>query len=187
MATSEEKIDIHKKGKRGGWRGGGRPKGKRSAATLEKEAILRAYRQRVMGITDDLLNSQLILARGMTYLYKIEKEEVIGPKGGKSYRKKKPELVTDQWELEQFLENKIGDTYNDDPGNPAATYYFLTTKDPDPRAIEDMMNRTYGKSIQAIDLNPPDEKYDDFEEEQIEKIAKRFIKTRNTTSKKKPD
>jgi hypothetical protein len=130
--------------------GAGRPKGKKNAATLEKEAVLKEYREKILQSADILFQSQMTLARGQTYLYKIEKEEIIGPKGGKSYRSKKPELVTSQWEIESYLEGLVDEGDENDENDPRAAYYFLTTKDPDNRAIDSMLDRTFGKSVQPI-------------------------------------
>lgn len=133
---------------------GGRPKGKKNKATLEKEAILREYRQKVLESADILFGSQLHLARGQTYLYKIEKELQIGPKGGKKYIKSKPKLVTEQWEIESYLMGHIVDGDADDDQDPDSTYYFLTTKDPDNRAIDSMLDRTFGRATQPLSSDP---------------------------------
>lgn len=135
-------------------RKGGRPKGRKNQATLEKEAILREYRQKVLQAADILFGSQLHLARGVTYLYKIEKELQIGPKGGKKYVKSKPKLVTEQWEIESYLMGNIvdGDVGNDQ--DPDATYYFLTTEKPDNRAIDSMLDRTFGRATQPLSSDP---------------------------------
>lgn len=130
--------------------GAGRPKGKKNSATLEKEAILKEYRQKILKSADVLFNAQITLARGQTYLYKIEKEEIIGPKGGKSYKNKRPELVTSQWEIEDYLQGLIEEGDKDDEDDPNAAYYFLTTKDPDNKAIDSMLDRTWGKSTQPL-------------------------------------
>lgn len=126
---------------------GGRPPGKKNQSTLEKEEVLKQFRLRVMKAADMLANAQLGLAKGSQYLYKIEKEQVIGPKGGITYRNKKPELVTEQWEIEAYLEGI------DEPKDNEATYYFLTTKDPENQAIEALLNRSLGKPTESVDLN----------------------------------
>lgn len=137
---------------------GGRPKGKKSQQTLEKEAVLKAYKQRVMTYADILLDAQLTLAKGQTYLYKIEKIKVIGPKGGVRYEPKKPELVTSKIEIEAYLEGlfKEGDLEND--RDPGATYYYITTKDPDGAAINAMLDRTFGRPVQAVVTKDPEGK-----------------------------
>ncbi len=131
---------------------GGRPRGRKNSATLEKETILKAYQQRVMKSTNRLLDYQFSAARGATYLFKIEKECIIGPKGGKTYRSKKAELVTSVTEIQDYLEGMINSADMEDDQDPGATYYFMTTKDPDTGAIKDMFDRTYGKSPQGIHL-----------------------------------
>lgn len=133
---------------------GGRPKGAKSQATLEKEAVLRVFRQKVMESADVLFQSQLALARGYTYLYKIEKERIEGPKGGVSYRAKKPALVTATWEIEAYLMGLI-DEEEIDKG-PEATYYFMVTKDPNNMAADSMLDRTFGKSTNVTELINPD-------------------------------
>jgi hypothetical protein len=136
---------------RGGKRpGAGRKKGSKSKSTLEREATLKAFRDRVMKNADLLFDAQLTLARGTTYLYKIEKELQIGPKGGKRYIRSKPKLVESQAEIEDYLEGLIEEGDPDDENDPAATYYFLTTKDPDNRAIDSMLDRTFGRPTQPI-------------------------------------
>ena len=131
-------------------------KGKKLPKTLEKEAILKAYQQRVMRSTDRLLNYQFSLARGSTYLFKIEKEVLIGPKGGRSYRSKKPVLVTDEKEILMYLEGNLIEGDKDNDKDPASTYYYITAKDPDPTAIKDMLDRTFGKPAQGISLQDSD-------------------------------
>lgn len=135
---------------------GGRPKGKKSKNTLEKEAVLKVFRERVMRNADLLFDSQLTLARGQTYLYKIEKELQIGPKGGKRYVSSKPKLVTEQWEIEAYLEGEITEGDSDNDQDPNATYYYLTTKDPSNQAVDSMLDRTFGKPAQSLELGGKD-------------------------------
>lgn len=139
-------------GKRGGKQpGAGRPKGSKTKATLEKEAIKKVFDQRIMKVADRLADAQISLATGSQYLYKIEKEEIIGPKGGKSYRAKKPVLVTSRYEIEAYLEGVVEGDIADDR-DPRATYYFLTAKDPENTAIDSMFNRVWGKPRESVDM-----------------------------------
>lgn len=132
--------------------GAGRPKGKKNKSTLEKESILRAFKERVLRSSDILFNSQITLARGQMFLYKIEKEKVVGPKGGVSYRSAKPVFVTNQQEIEDYLEGLITSGDEDDPKDPNATYYFITTKEPNNQAIDSMLDRTFGKPKQSLEV-----------------------------------
>ncbi len=139
---------------RGGYRpGGGRPKGRKDDRTLQKEAVLKAFRDKVMADADVLYVAQRTLAKGLTYLYKIEKEMFTGPKGGVSYKAKPPKLVTSQWEIEAYLSDKIRDVPLEK--GPEATYYYLTTEKPSGQAIDSLLDRTFGKSVQAIELGGP--------------------------------
>jgi hypothetical protein len=136
---------------------GGRPKGTKSAVTLEKEAVLKVFRERVMRSADILFNSQMSLARGQQFLYKIEKEFIKTPKGG-YYRNKKPRIVTNQEEIELYLEGAIKNGDMDCDYDPASTYYFLTTKEPNNQAAESLLDRALGKSVQITELTGKDGK-----------------------------
>ena len=142
---------MAKGGKRPG--AGRKPKSK-NKTTLEREEVLKAFRQRAMKSADILFDAQLSLARGLTYLYKIEKELQVAPKGGKKYVSSKPKLVTEQWEIEAYLEGEITEGDADDENDPNATYYYITTKDPDNKAIDSLLDRSLGKvaqGLQAVD------------------------------------
>lgn len=131
---------------------GGRPKGSKSENTLMKEAVLAEFRKKAMESADVLFTSQLHLAKGQTYLYKIEKEFVATSNDGKRgyWRKKKPRIVEAQWEIESYLMGKVEEGDEDDDQDPKATYYFLTVKDPDNKAIDSILDRTFGKSVQSV-------------------------------------
>lgn len=133
---------------------GGRPRGKKSPKTLEREKIAEEMRQRIMRLASRLLDKQLVLANGQQFLFKIVKEKIMGPKGGVSYKPKKPELVTDEKEIRDYLENQVDLANGDmeDDKDPGATYYFLTVKEPDGHSIEAMFDRTFGRPVQATKL-----------------------------------
>lgn len=136
---------------------GGRPKGKKTQAVLEREAVFKEFRNRVVRLADILLDNQLVLARGQTFLYKIEKyyEKVKDKKGKMTQvlRQRPPERVTNEYEIRQYLEGLVE---QGDMNDPEDTYYFLTTKEPDNKAIDSMLNRTFGKAVQAIAFTDPD-------------------------------
>lgn len=140
---------AQRNGKKGG-RPAGRPKGMKNKATLEREAVMKAMNQRIMGIATRLLDKQLTLAMGQTYLYKIEKEKVVGPKGGISYRSLPAVLITDELQIRDYLDGLCEDGDAKDNSDPATAYYYITTKDPNSTAIDSMFNRAFGKAIQAV-------------------------------------
>lgn len=131
---------------------GGRPKGSKNPETIKREAVMAAYRNKVLEAADILFQKQLHLATGQTYLYKIEKELQVGPKGGKKYVSSRPKLVTEKWEIEAYLMGKTEEGDIDDESDPNETYYFITTKDPDSRTIDSMFDRVDGRPTQRTDI-----------------------------------
>lgn len=113
--------------------GAGRKKGGVASHTLEAQAKKQRIVSRVNDATDVLLNSQISLARGLSLLYKIIKDQ----KG----KKEKPELVTSSYEIEAYLR---GDYDSSDD------YYYITTEKPNNMAIDSLFDRVHGKSTQAI-------------------------------------
>ena len=120
---------------------GGRPPGSLSKTTLEKKAALERFQARVRANIDPLFDSQLTLARGMSYLFRIDEEWE-----GKTKRKKHV-LVTDPDEIIAYLDSQLDDV--DDDGEQV--YYYITTKDPDNHALDSLLDRTFGKAAQVID------------------------------------
>ena len=119
--------------KNGGARpGAGRKKGGKNPATLSREEALRQFRERVQDATSHLQRAQMGLAVGSQYLFK----KVKGTED--------PILVKDVWEIEAYLRG--------DYEGGKDTYYFMTTKDPDNRALDSLFNRTYGKPQDSIDI-----------------------------------
>lgn len=143
---------------RGGFRpGAGRKKGRKSNATIERDLVKKHFEERVLRATDALIDAQISLARGQTFLYKIEKEWIKTgeTKSGKEngyWRSKKPIIVTTQSELERYLEGLVEEGDMDDNQDPGATYYFLTTKEPNNMAIDSLHNRVHGKPRESLEI-----------------------------------
>ena len=116
--------------KKGGFRpGSGRPRGSKNKLTKEGKVQEVKIKERIIKNLDDLLNSQLSLAKGLSYLYKIRMRNVGG--------KRKPEhiRVTDPKEIKAFLD-----------GDAEDEYYYITTKTPDNKAIDSLIDRALGKA-----------------------------------------
>ena len=103
-----------------------------------------------------LYQSQLILAKGVTHVYRV----TIGERGGRS----EPELVTDQDELHEAVQSissgagygEIAEDVGGEDGQRIThRYYFLTTKAPDNKALDSLLDRALGKSVALFEL-PPD-------------------------------
>ncbi len=137
---------------------GGRPKGSKGKATLIKEAAKNHFDKRVLKLNDRLINAQTSLAIGQTFLYKIEKEFIKTGENkdgsDKGYWKNlKPELVESQDEIESYLERLAENNGSlDDDSDESAAYYFLTTKEPDNKAIDSLRDRTFGKAKESLEI-----------------------------------
>ena len=114
-------------------RKGGRPKGAKSKATLEREAVLRAFRERVMGSAHRLFNAQMSIAEGCSFLYRVEETTVKGKKDRKHV------LVTDENEIRRYLDGEV----------EADDYHYITTERPNNLAIADMLNRAFGRPTEV--------------------------------------
>ena len=76
-------------------------------------------------------------------LYKIEKDD--------DGNHKKPILITSQEEIERYL---AGD-YDE-----SEEYYYITTEKPDNKAIDSLLDRTFGKAQQSVDLTSDGDRID---------------------------
>jgi hypothetical protein len=135
-STNDQNDSLVNKPKgRGGYRpGSGRKPGKMEEQTIRRMKVLEAYRERVMKDADQLFNAQMSLAVGSILLFRIDKDD----KG-----KDLPAVqVTDPEEIKAYID---GDAEQD-------AYYYITTKLPDNRAIDSMLDRTFGKAPEKIDV-----------------------------------
>lgn len=118
--------------------GAGAKKGQKHATTLEREHVLSSYRQRVMAKVDELFNSQFHKAKGAYQIFK----RIEGDKGKVDYR-----LVTDPDEIIAVLSKGRGDDCEIDD-----TYYTIEKIPADNIAINSMLDRTFGKAAQSIEV-----------------------------------
>lgn len=147
MAISSEQAKIN--GQKGG-----RPIGSKNKDTLDRERVMENWRQRTLRFFDRLQDSQMTLAQGQMFLYRVDKEFVAtgkGPQGG-FYRKLRPVIVTDEEEIRDYIERE-GEGVNpasDDDGGSA--YYYITIKEPNNQAIDSMLDRTGGKAVATTQI-----------------------------------
>lgn len=141
MEENKEVESLEEKSKWGGVRpNSGRPLGSTNKATRDKKEAEKYIKERIIKSVDNIINSQMNLAQGIQMLYRITTNE----KGIKS----KPELITNQFEIEQYLSGELEDEKNE--------YYFITTERPDNRALDSLLDRTFGKSRQNIGVDGGD-------------------------------
>ena len=144
-----ENETLEDKPKWGGVRANsGRPGGSKNPETIEKEKVLAQVRQRVARSADKLMDSQMNLAQGCQFLFVIE-TKVIKVDGGKLIEKKeKPRIVTNPETIADYLAGDLDEEEDE--------YYFMTTQKPDNKALDSLMDRTFGKSSQNVNLNLTD-------------------------------
>lgn len=147
---------MAKETKHGGVRkNSGRPRGKKNAATLEREKVAEAYRQRVLRLADRILDKQLVLANGQQFLYRIDKIWKTPPSGkGGWWVNKKPKLVTNPDEISAYLNGDYEDANEDDGGG--SSYYYITTKEPSGSVLDSMLDRAIGSATKSLELSNPD-------------------------------
>lgn len=162
----ETNLDnLNEKSKWGGKRdGAGRPEGSRNEATLERERVFKEVQNRIMRKAQRILDSQLSLAEGQQFLYRIDIE--IDSKGKKT--RSKPILVTDPEEISSYLDGAEGDG---ESMNTETEYYYITTKEPNNQAIDSMFDRTFDKARQRTDITSGGEKILVMPQQLIEKNA----------------
>lgn len=142
----KQSVKPKVRGKNGGARpGAGRKPGKQSQKTIERIEALRQFRERVAKRVDEFYNAQFSLAVGNQYLYRIDEE--VGDNGRK---KRTHVLVTDPDEIKTALDGDLGQV--------GEGYYYLTTQTPNNQAIDSMLDRTFGKAQQSVDLTSQGDK-----------------------------
>jgi len=137
MENTEKLETLEEKPKWGGVRpNSGRPKGGENQETKRRKEIEVIMKQRILKSVDSLITSQMTLAQGVQMLYAITTNE----KGIRS----KPTLITDQHLIEEFLAGELGGEKEE--------YYFITTERPDNRALDSLLDRTFGKANQSTTI-----------------------------------
>lgn len=177
MASETPPIEKKEENRGGKRPGAGRPKGAKSWKTVEKEQIRaekvaeiqlineeiakgmplgfkrkgytpsevilasdieEEFKQRVAFSSHKLLNAQMSLALGTQFLYKrVETWEE-----GKKEPVFKHVLVNDPTEIRQFLDDPMMTNGKD--------YYYISTKEPDQKSIDSLLDRLLGKASTRI-------------------------------------
>jgi hypothetical protein len=122
--------------------GAGRKPGQLEQKTIEKIHVKKAFDRRVMRHADELFNAQFSLAVGSTYIYRVE--ETTGANGK---IKREHILVTNPQEIKEVLDENEGMS-----GKVGDNYFIVTTAAPDNRAIDSLLDRTFGKAQQSVEI-----------------------------------
>jgi hypothetical protein len=113
--------------------GAGRPKGSLDKKTIEKKEAEKLFTERVIKNVDKLFNAQISLAEGCSYLYRVDQV------GESKKQREEHVLVTDPEEIKRYLD-----------GETDGEYYYITTKTPDNKAIDSLMDRAFGKAVTKV-------------------------------------
>lgn len=122
---------------------GGRPLGSLNKVNREKKKAEQEMVQRIVNNLNGVLNAQFSLAKGISFLYKIVET------GEGKNQKREHVLVTDPEEIKDYL----------DETTDSEDYYYITTKAPDGKAIDSLIDRAFGtstqnKKVQIEDIDP---------------------------------
>lgn len=123
----------------------------RTAKGLVKSMVKKAFDQRVMTIANPLFNAQASLALGASFLYRIDKYEIKKAGGVIEYAKKPAVIVTDPNEIKDYIDHIAqGGGYDEDD---ECEYYYIHTVKPDNQALDSMLNRTFGRAKESMDID----------------------------------
>ena len=153
----EKPKNISEHGKNGGARpGAGRKPGGKNKKTKEEEIVREEFRQRVLKSMSKLINAQMNLAQGAQMLFKLETKKYKNNKGKWQEKRLPPKLVTNQSTIESYLAGELKDDQGNDGEIGENSYYFITTAKPDNKALDSLIDRVFGKSVQRTELTGAD-------------------------------
>ena len=124
---------------------GGRKKGIKNKKTLDTEKALTLYKQAMLKELKPILQSQQQLAKGLVVMLR---RGLIKGKNGKLYRGGDLQQVKNPDEIERLLNS---DGQGED-------WYFITAKDPNVKAIQDIFDRIFGKPKETTELLTPSDR-----------------------------
>ena len=136
---------------RGGKReGAGKKKGYTSPRVVERNKMLKQFRDKAARQAQTLLFVQLQSAMGTYSLIRID-DEYKENKEGKLEKtgKRKYVVVTDKVEIEKVF-NEFQDV--DSSGVVDDKYYFMSHDKPNNNAADSILDRTFGRAQQSVDL-----------------------------------
>ncbi len=121
--------------------GSGRKKGAKNKKTLEKEKELEVYQQAILQRLKPLMNAHFAVAEGTQII--VAREKIWDKKKKRKVRKGRFVRIIHEKEILELFNSKEKQGEN---------YYTIFTKDPNPKALEDLMNRVFGKPQEKIEV-----------------------------------
>lgn len=145
--------------KEDGRKNNGRKPGSMNKTTMESKLAKKAFIERVNKNVDKLFNSQLDLAVGEKYLMVVK----TAGKGAKARRE--TSIVSDPEIIKRYLDDETSlDSENE--------YYFMTTKPANTKAIDSLLDRSFGKAKESVDLTSDDKPINVLSSLTIEELKK---------------
>lgn len=136
-----EKLEKNSSSEHGGAReGAGRRKGKVSETRKYQLAKFNEIKGRIARAANGIVNAQLGMARGTSYLFHTKWTT---DKSGKLV--KSTERVTDPDVIKQYLEGEFDDLQDE--------FYYITTKAPNNFALDSLLNRAFGKPKETVEVH----------------------------------
>lgn len=139
--------------------GAGRPPGAVNEDTRMRQEKLNEIKNRIANAANSIVNAQLGMARGSSYLFHTK---WITDKSGKMV--KSTERVTDPDIIESYLNGEYDDLQDE--------FYYITTKSPNNFALDSLLNRAFGKPKETLEVQ---------DRSQRKKIIVEIIDPRNGT------
>ena len=149
---------LREKRREAGRKGGLNRRGFKSLNSLERAKVFEAIKSRGAKLAQSIIGAQALVAMGTHTLMRIDEvEEYFESAGGKRSKRvtKKLVVVTDPDELERVY-TSFGDV--DGSGIVDDNYYFVTHEKPNPQAGDSILNRTFGRPTENVELSGRDGK-----------------------------
>ncbi len=125
--------------------------GKRKS-TLVKEELFRDSQNKIVERTLDLMERQYKLAIGDVRVFVI-RSRWEGKGGNRKLVKGKAEKITDEEKITEAIDYESGIRTGKEDLNVELKHYFVMVKEPNLKAIESLLNRTYGKPTENKNLS----------------------------------
>lgn len=125
--------------------------GKRKT-TLIREDIFRDTQNKVVERTLGLMEKQYQLAIGDVRVF-VSRSHWEGKGNNRKLVKGKTEIITNEEKITEAIDYESGVRTGKEDPNVELKHYFVMVKEPNLKAIESLLNRTYGKPTENKNLS----------------------------------
>ena len=141
MAEAKQKKKREYSFKKGKEKTGGRKKGGKNKKTIANEKAYEEHQQAILRELSELRDAHFSVAKGTQII--VARDLIWDDKKKKKVRKGRFVRLTRPDEIE--------DVIND--SKEEEDYYIIFTQDPNPKALEDLINRVFGKPKESLDIS----------------------------------